>query len=131
MLNPTMNTKKDEKTRAKAVIVSCKGNSWKFANHRIAPMGRLTFRYNDISIQLHLDTRTFRYGPKVSKCQKNLIQMSKDPNVRNHVSKCQKYPNTQCRIEMSKIYVSKCQKYPNVRILSIEMSKGSKCQFLS
>ena len=93
--------------------------------------GRLTFRYNDISIQLHLDTRTFRYGPKVSKCQKNLIQMSKDPNVRNHVSKCQKYPNTQCRIEMSKINVSKCQKYPNVRILSIEMSKGSKCQFLS
>ena len=72
------------------------------------PEGRLTFRYNDISIQLHFDTMTFRYDPKVSKCQKNLIEMPKYRNVRNGVSKCQngvskcqKYPNTQKCIEMS------------------------------
>ena len=57
-------------------------------------IGWLTFGYNYISIQRHLDTKTFRYESKVSKCQKKVVQMSEYPNVRNNISKHQKYLNT-------------------------------------
>ena len=51
MLNPSMNTKNDENAKAKVVIVKCKGHSWKFANHKNAPMcdryiAQLTFEMN-------------------------------------------------------------------------------------
>ena len=70
---------------------------------------------------------TFRYDPKVSKCQKNLIEMPKYRNVGKGVSKCQKYPNTQKCIEMSNLDCIEMSKYLNVKFRCIEMSKVSKC----
>ena len=79
---------------------------------------------------------TFRYDPKVSKCQKNLIEMPKYRNVRNGVSKCQngvskcqKYPNTQKCIEISNLDCIEMSKDLNIKFRCIEMSKVSKCQF--